>query len=331
MRPAIVADRVSKRYGPVRLLQFRNKARAQNALSDISFSVAEGETLGLLGPNGAGKTTLLKILSTMLYPTSGTVLIHGNDVVKDAVRVRRDMGVITCDERSFYFRLTGRQNLEFFAALYGVPKRRARDRIELLLELLDLSPAADRTFHGYSSGMKQKLAIARGLLNEPRIVLYDEPTRALDPVSAQNIREWIVRNRRTAPHQTHLLATNTLHEAEQLCDRVLIVDHGSLIASGTIQEIRERWRKHDYAIHRIECRSFFPNGSLHADLESGLLHVEQSREGECVTLRIHALKDSDVLHRILSTIVREGGRILTCDSEKAAFDEVFCAVVGGKS
>ncbi|MDQ2898640.1 MAG: hypothetical protein M3Y07_02435 [Acidobacteriota bacterium] len=172
-------------------------------------------------------------------------------------------------------------------------------------------------------------------MNEPHIVLYDEPTRALDPVSAQNIREWIIENPRKAPHQTHLLATNTLQEAEQFCDRVLIVDRGSLVASGTIAEIRERWRKHDYAIHRIECRSFVPNGSLHADAESGLLHVEhhirQTRDGECVTLRIHALRDSDVLHRILSTIVREGVRIVACDSEPVAFDEVFCAVVGGRS
>ncbi|MDQ6699379.1 MAG: ABC transporter ATP-binding protein [Acidobacteriota bacterium] len=327
---AIVADKVSKVYGSFRLFGAAKKARAKPALSAVSFSVGEGETLGLLGPNGAGKTTLLKILSTMLYPTSGRVLIRGNDVVEDAVKVRRDMGVITCDERSFYFRLTGRQNLAFFAALYGVPKGRAADRIEMLLDLLGLSHAAGRTFHSYSSGMKQKLAIARGLLNEPAIILYDEPTRALDPVSAQTIREWIVGNRKKAPRQTHLLATNTLQEAEQLCDRVIIIDRGCLIASGTIGEIRERWRKHDYSVHRIECRSSFSN-ALYADPESGLLHVEQYREGDNVTLRIHARKDSDVLHRILSTIVGDGGRILACDSEKVAFEEVFCAMVAGNA
>jgi ABC-2 type transport system ATP-binding protein len=241
------------------------------------------------------------------------------------------MGLVTCDERSFYWRLTGRQNLAFFAALYGIPKRRAAENIATLLEVLGLTAAADRPFHGYSSGMKQKLAIARGLLNEPRLVLYDEPTRALDPLSAQQIRRWIQENQMHNGRQTHLLATNQLHEAEQLCDRVIIINQGAVIAFGTIGEIRENWRKHDYAIHRITCRNFELNGNLHPDPDLGLLDIvkEPGAAPDLLTLRLRTLKESEALHHVLAVILGSGGKVLDCDSEEVSFDHIFCALVAG--
>ena len=147
------------------------------ALERVSFAIEEGETVALLGPNGAGKTTLLKIIATLLYVSSGRVLIHGHDVTGDPLRARRLIGLVTSDERSFYWRLTGRQNLAFFAALYRLPARTLADRVADLLDVTGLTEAADRSFHTYSSGMKQRLAIARGFLADPRIVMYDEPTR----------------------------------------------------------------------------------------------------------------------------------------------------------
>src|SRR5713101_7465627 len=221
--PALLVEHVSKSYVPWSLSRFLvSRPSKGNALTDVSFTLKHGETVGLLGPNGAGKTTLLKIIATLLAPTSGRILIQGEDPAADVMRVRRSMGLVTCDERSFYWRLNGRQNLAFFATLYGVPARQASERVEMLLEATGLKEAAGRPFHSYSSGMKQKLAIARGLLANPGIILYDEPTRSLDPLSTQNIRNWLAKHRDTLPLTAHLIATNQLAEAEQLCDRVLI-------------------------------------------------------------------------------------------------------------
>lgn len=328
MPAAVLAERVSKEYSGYRLFGRRSGKPAKYALRDVSFSLREGETLGLLGPNGAGKTTLLKIIATLLYPTSGRVLVHGCDVSKNSVEARRYLGLVTSDERSFYWRLTGRQNLFFFAALYGLPQRDAAPKIAVLLEVLGLTAAADRPFLGYSSGMRQKLAIARGLLNEPRIVLYDEPTRSLDPISAQQIRSWIQKNQVKVPHQTHVLATNQLQEAEQLCHRVIIINQGSVIALGTINQIRENWRKHDYAIHRITCRNIDLDGALYPAPEMGLLDISRESAGPDIqTLSLRTLRHSDALHYVLATIVRSGGKIVDCDSQEVSFDDIFCTLV----
>jgi ABC-2 type transport system ATP-binding protein len=325
--PAILVDAVTKRY-PGRPRWPEGGDSAPLALAGVTLAVGEGETVGLLGPNGAGKTTLLKIVSTLLYPTSGRVVVAGCDTVRSPRAARRAMGVVTCDERSFYWRLSGRHNLEFFAALYGIPAARARERIGDLFEALGLAQAADRPFHSYSSGMKQKLAIARGLLGDPAVLLYDEPTRSLDPLSAQNIREWIAANRRRSPRTAHLLATNQLAEAEQLCDRVVIINGGTVIAEGTVAEIRERFRKNGQAAHRIRYRGPALNGNLRAAPDRGLLEVaEPAREGDVTTLSLRTADGSDGLSLALQAILGAGGVVLDCASETAPFDEVFCSIV----
>ena len=202
--------------------------------------------------------------------------------------------------------------------------------MEMLLDVLGLTSAADRPFRGYSSGMRQKLAIARGLINEPRIVLYDEPTRSLDPLSARQIRNWIEENQVRSPHQTHLLATNQLQEAEQLAHRVIVISHGSVIALGTIQQIRDEWRKHDYTVHRITCRNLNANETLRPAPELGLLDiVTEAADSDFLSLRIHARKDSEALHHVLAAIVAGGGKILQCESEQVSFDRIFCDLVTG--
>ncbi len=323
---AVEAVSVSKSYGGYRIFG-RNKP-LRYALRDVSFSIRAGETWGLLGPNGAGKTTLLKILATLLSPTSGTVRVNGFDVVEQSRDARRSLGLVTSDERSFYWRLTGRQNLRFFAALYGLPHQLAEERITMLLEVLGLTYAADRQFLGYSSGMKQKLAIARGLMNEPRVVLYDEPTRALDPLSAQSIRHWIQENR--SPMQAHLLATNQLYEAEQLCERVMIINRGTVIALGTIEQIREDFRKHDYAVHRISFRGAASIADIEIDPDLGLFDatVETVEDG-VTTVKLRTRHEGDALNYALRTIIDRGGQIEHCDSEEVPFDDIFCALVLG--
>ena len=250
---AVSVENVSKVYSARGWLRRKSLGGGQAALRDVSFTVREGEMVGLLGPNGAGKTSLLKSIATLLRVSSGRILVQGCNVDANPIAARRLMGLVTCDERSFYWRLSGRQNLRFFAALYGVEERTAEARIAELLERLGLAAAADAPYQSYSTGMRQKLAVGRGLLSSPRLVLYDEPTRSLDPLSAQNIRQWIRESRKASPTTTHLIATNQLHEAEQLCDRVLILNQGMLIAEGTTTEIRQRVQSRGRLVHRIVC------------------------------------------------------------------------------
>ncbi len=331
---AVQVDDVCKTYvrgGMLRSLWGGKPGEVTHALRNINFTIKQGETIGLLGPNGAGKTTLLKILATLVYPTAGSVRILGQNSRHHQQAARGQIGLITCDERSFYWRLTGRQNLRFFAALYRLSRRDFEDRSTALLDVLGLTDAADRPYHTYSAGMKQKLAIARGLLSEPRIVLYDEPTRSLDPLSTQNIRRWIADHRRTSKEQTHIIATNQLDEAEQLCDRVIIVNRGVIIAEGTMQEIRDRWHQRDYEVHRITVKGRFGDQLLSVDSTVGLLHLEQESNGEDVTsLLIRAHKGSDALSAVLRTLLDASCSILVCQRDEVPFDEIFCSLVLGE-
>jgi len=327
--PAIVVDHVSKGYRDWRPLRRRRDARPETpALRDVSFTVDEGETVALLGPNGAGKTTLLKIIATLLYVSAGRVLIHGRDVREDPIRARRLIGLVTSDERSFYWRLTGRQNLAFFAALYGLPHRSIAARVARLLDVTGLADAGDRPFQTYSSGMKQRLAIARGFLADPRIVLYDEPTRSLDPLTASNIRKWIDESRVHSPRTTHLIATNQLREAEELCGRALIINRGSTIASGTFEQIRQRWHQRDYAVHRITYRGPGLDRPWAPAPGSGLVEIrEEGRDADTRTLRVSAVEGSAALSTTLAAILAAGGIVLRCETEHVPFDEVFCGLL----
>jgi ABC-2 type transport system ATP-binding protein len=325
--PALVLNRVSKRYTR-RNLWRKSNSTTTDSLSEVCFTLHEGETLGLLGPNGAGKTTLLKIISTLIYPTSGSVSLYGRDIFENSIWARSLMGLVTCDERSFYWRLSGLQNLRFFSCLYGLPKKVAEERIQELLATLGLKEAAERPYGDYSSGMKQKMAITRGLLNDPRVALYDEPTRSLDPLSAQNIRKWILENRSRWPRQARILATNQLHEAELLCDRILILNRGRVIAHGTVREIRDRWDKRDYAMHRVTCAIPAREIHLRINLEKGLLSVEEEHLEEGARLfRLCARRNSGALSAALGELIQAGATVLRCETEQSPFDEVFCSLV----
>ena len=323
--PGLLVEEVAKVY--FRRRWWLGRETQTTALRDVSFSMQPGETLGLLGPNGAGKTTLLKIISALLYPTSGRVKFFGRDISQDRIWARKAIGLITCDERSFYARLTGRQNLDFFSVLFGVEKQKAEERITELLETLGLSHAADRPYHSYSSGMRQKMAIARGLLSEPRIALYDEPTRSLDPLSARNIRKWIAENRHRWPGQVRILATNQLVEAEMLCDRILVLNRGQVIAHGTVREIRERWDQRDYAIHRVTCANF-RSGSICAAPDRGLISLDEGPlEPEGSVLKVCTRKNSDGFGLFLRTLIASGASVQSCHTEEVPFDEVFCSLL----
>ena len=189
-----------------------------------------------MGPNGAGKTTLIKCLTTLLLPTWGTIRVNGYDVVRDENRVRASVGCMLMGERGLYWKLTGRENLEFFGSLYHIPPEVRQQRTQELIELLDLGDIIDRTVETYSSGQKMKLAFAKALINRAPILVLDEPTNTLDVPSARELRG-IVRDLNRQGH-TVIYTTHQMAEAEELCDRVAIIDQGKIIALGTVEELK---------------------------------------------------------------------------------------------
>ncbi len=207
-------------------------------MDGVDLVVEKGEVFGILGPNGAGKTTLIKILCTLILPTAGSARINGFDIEKESGRVRESIGLVTTDERSFYWRLTGRQNLEFFASLHNFYSDDARNMVDELLGVVDLKYAADERFLNYSAGMKQRMAIARGLLNDPAVLFMDEPTRSLDPGAAQGLRNFIKEEIVKERGKTIFISTHNLEEAEELCDRVAIFDDGRIKVIGSPADLK---------------------------------------------------------------------------------------------
>ena len=218
------------------ILRLQFKRERTLILNNVNFEVREGEIFGIVGPNGAGKTTILKILCHLTPPTSGAVTICGFDSEKDWRKIIDRIGYCISEERSFFWRLTGKQNLEFFANLLEVPPELAKDRIDGLLSFLELKDAAGDRFVNYSSGMKQRMAVARSLLSDPDVLVMDEPTRGLDPRGASRLRnfikEYVANNGKTA-----IVTTNIVSDIENLCQRIAALNHGRIIATGTISEI----------------------------------------------------------------------------------------------
>ncbi|MCI4365654.1 MAG: ATP-binding cassette domain-containing protein [Thermoplasmata archaeon] len=216
---------------------FGEKNRTE-ALKGVELLVGRGTIFGLLGPNGAGKTTLTKILSTLLLPTTGTVRVLGHDVVEEASWLRPRIGLVLGGERGLYNRINARENLRYFADLYGIPPVERDRRITEVLERVDLTWAGDRRVEEYSRGMKQKLHIARGILHRPEILFLDEPTIGLDPKSARETRK-LVRSL-VVDGVTIFLTTHYMFEAEELCPQVAVLSKGRIVANDTIGGLRQR-------------------------------------------------------------------------------------------
>jgi ABC-2 type transport system ATP-binding protein len=215
---------------------FRRKTKEIVAVDDISFGVRPGELFGLVGPNGAGKTTMIKMLTTLLIPTGGRASILGYDVVKGADKIRSRIGFIFGGERGLYWRLSAVDNLRYFASLYHVEPEVSKKRIPYLLELVGLSDRSQEKVEGYSRGMKQRLHIARTLLHDPEVLFLDEPTMGLDPVGARELR-LVIRDLQSQD-KTILLTTHYMFEADALCQRIGVINHGRLIALDTPEGLK---------------------------------------------------------------------------------------------
>jgi ABC-2 type transport system ATP-binding protein len=244
---AILVENLAKRYpviGGFRdLLRHPLKRAMRTALDGVSLRVGRGRAFCLLGPNGAGKTTLVKILTTLVLPDAGRAVVDGHDVEAAPAAVKRAVGYAINDERSFYWRLTGRQNLEFFGALNGLGGRRRGETINGALRLTGLGPAADIRFNAYSSGMRQMLAIARALLADADILFVDEPTRSLDPRAAARVREFLRRELVEARGKTIFWATHDLAEAGEFGHDVAIIDRGRVRAWGPVERLTDGGRR----------------------------------------------------------------------------------------
>ena len=250
--PAIELVGLTKRFAPRRSLieTLRRGGRAPRVtvVDRVSFSVAPGEIFGLLGPNGAGKTTIFKMLGTMVVPDDGGATVGGCDVLHDAAGVRRLLAAVPADERSLNWRLSARENLRLFAALHKLSTREGARRAEQLLEAVGLHEAGAKIVGAFSSGMRQRLLIARALIGAPRILLLDEPTRSLDPISAQEFRDFLRRDVVGRHGCTILIATHNTDEAFTFCDRVAVLHQGRMLAAGPTATLAARFGEERYRL-----------------------------------------------------------------------------------
>jgi ABC-2 type transport system ATP-binding protein len=235
------------------------------AVDGVDLAVEPGEIFGVLGPNGAGKTTTLKMLATLLEPTSGEAYVLGINVREKPREVRAHLGAMLSGERSLYWKLTGRENLEYFAALYHVSPKTTRSRIDAALEAVKLTDRSEDYVERYSTGMRQRLALARALLPDPQLLILDEPTVGLDPQSARDLRERVRDLRRQG--RTVLLTTHYMEEADQLCDRIAIIDHGKVVALDTPDALKRAFagpKRVEQVVHEPTLEDAFISMTGHA-------------------------------------------------------------------
>ena len=220
------------------VLQFLSKTYSSGKLAvrQVSLALKQGEVFGFLGPNGAGKTTTVKLLNGMLSPTEGSCQVLGFDPVKEPEKVHRVSGVLT-EHAQMYDNMTGTQNLIFYASLFDIPSQEARNRTEFLLKQLGLEDAGARKLSAYSTGMRQRLSLARALIHQPKVLFLDEPTSGLDPESAQNVNQ-LIRDLAYREGITVFLCTHQLRYAQEICTRYGLIEDGTMLAEGTLEELR---------------------------------------------------------------------------------------------
>ncbi len=218
---------------------FKNHVEYKQAVKNLNLEIHEGKIVGVLGVNGAGKTTTIKMLATLLEPTSGEIRLDNLQYTKqNRQKIKAKINLISGGERSLYWRLTGRENLEYFGSLYSIDN--LKDRIDECLEIVGLSDSANQLVETYSKGMKQRLQIARGIINKPKYLFMDEPTLGLDVAVARNLREYIKKLAKEE-NTAVILSTHYMREAEELCDYIYVIDHGENVAEGTVTDLKKKY------------------------------------------------------------------------------------------
>jgi ABC-2 type transport system ATP-binding protein len=324
--PAIEARALSRVY--------KAKPEPVTALDGVDLEVPSGEFFGLLGPNGAGKTTLIKILTTLLLPSAGSARIVGFDVVHETAKIRRVINMVAGGEQSGYGLLTSREQLWMFSQFYGLPQRDGWRRVDELIEVVGLSEQRDQKVRTLSTGQRQKLNFARGLLNDPWVLFLDEPTLGLDVGAARDLREHTLRWKAAAPSRTVLLTTHYMVEADQLCDRIAIVDRGRILALGTPTELRRLVQSE--SIFRIELDRLPDDGGISSLAElPGVLSAVRADDGSqadgagsaSVGLKV-ALADDSALTNVVTAVAERGAHLIGLAKSEPSLEDVFVELVG---
>jgi ABC-2 type transport system ATP-binding protein len=305
----VVADGLGRIYR-------RKRGSEVAALTDLSLEIPQGEIHGLLGPNGAGKTTFCKILSTVLLPTVGSATVFGHDVVQESVRVRPLLGLVFGGERGLYGRLTARQNLRYWAALYLMPDSQGRRRTDFLLDRVGLSGDADVPVETFSRGMKQRLHLARGLIGTPRLMLLDEPTVGLDPVAALDFRQLL--GELLADGMTILLTTHDMDEAEAVCHRVTLIDKGRVLTTETPRRLVETAARYRW----VEADETPPAATNALAGLDGVVDVQSSGG-----LRVKVTGD-DAAQRVVNLLIVNGARSVRVVPPR--LEDVYLDIIGDR-
>jgi len=300
---------------------FHQKRKETVAVDHIDLEVRRGELFGLLGPNGAGKTTTIKVLTTLLLPTEGSVKILGYDVVKESMEVRKRIGLILGGERGLYYRITARQNLRYFADIYGVPMSIREKRIDEVLAKVDLTDKADIRVEDYSRGMKQRLHIAKGIIHDPELIFMDEPTIGLDPQAARDARD--MTKGLVAEGKTVLLTTHYMFEADELCDRIGVIARGKIVALDTPMGLKSLVK--DTSV--IEVEGF---GITNSDLDAlksldGVRTVSANMSEDKQTLRVQVGDAPALLPSVTSLL--SGRKIIGMRIKEPTLEDAYLWLV----
>lgn len=295
------------------------------AVDDVSFEIQEGELFGLLGPNGAGKTTTTKMLTTLLIPTYGSASVKGFDVVTQADQVRRCIGFIFGGERGLYWRLSGIDNLRYFASLYNLDPDITKKRIDYLLDMVGLNGRGDEKVQGYSRGMKQRLHVARTLLHNPDVLFLDEPTLGLDPVGAREFRQVILNLQ--SEKKTILLTTHYMFEADALCDRIAVINHGRIVALDTPSGLKS----HVSDLNVVELETFGLPDALIEKIRGlpfvDALSVEDYDQKQM--LLVQTTRGAEAVPDIMGAI--EGQRVGRVVVREPTLEDAYVRLVGGNA
>jgi ABC-2 type transport system ATP-binding protein len=346
--PAIRTVELSRSYQRPRSIRGRREARDAPAdflaLDRVSLEVQPGELFGLLGTNGAGKTTLIKILTTLLAPTAGAAQVDGLDVVKDTQAIRERINMVSGGETSGYGVLTVRENLWLFSQLYGVPRKEAERRIDALLGAVGLTEKADTRISQLSTGLRQKMNFCRGFVTDPRILFLDEPTLGLDVNAARTIRQFVRDWMIERPDRTFLLTTHYMMEADDLCDRIAIIDRGKVLACDTPAALKRRIQQYPIFEMALSCQQSElglaldigsdplnqrrqTNGWHHLGRLPGV-HQYTFAEGPTSIDVKFTLKEEAVVGSVVQEIISGGSRILSLKKVEPTLEDVFVELVG---
>jgi ABC-2 type transport system ATP-binding protein len=296
------------------------------AVDGVGFDIYKGEIFGLLGPNGAGKTTTIKMITGLLRPTSGSVCVMEQDVDKNPMQALKNIGTVLAGDRSIYWKLTARENLEYFASLYGCNKKEAKRRAEDIIKRLDLTEKADELVEKFSTGMKQKVALGKALIPNAPVVLLDEPTLGLDPQSALNLREIILDIKREG--RTVLLTTHYMEEADFLCDRIAIIDGGKIIALDTPENLKRSINE----VKSIKIELTKADEKLTNEIKAmeSIQKVinDYNSEKRNYTLTIHHTNGNTIIQKLLDCISKNKSQILNINVLEPSLEDVFIHLTG---